>query len=549
MYTLISLPLLVLLQSYIGPSNAAVEVAVPATPATSHVVHSNFYVGNDTSTLNPVMTNYLATIKARMGNNPVRLRIGGNAVDSSPYLTQESSPMIQLEGGEHNANDQSAIYNSMLWKVMAQVSKNMGGASYVIGLPLVTPPNATIATDARTILGDTLDAMLLGNEPDLFTGHGRRPNLKNYTTQDYFGDYDGAIQLNNGFNGDIIGGPSICCNWDLASLLQDGYTTKFKSVLKYISLQHYPQNNCKINGATFPFQLPYYLQHSNVVTLGQWQKPGIDLLLSQSDQPELMMSEFNSASCGGVPFSNSFAVGSIWSVDYALQLASIGYTSAFIHTREPGIPYNVLEPPVGPPGTAGAWTTNSPYYSLLAVAEALVTDHGAIVSDLDLGGSKTNDKATNSAYAIYNAGNKTVSRLVIFNYGTTPTDFSLPSSVFTSSTALRLLLISWGGETWGPGVTDGKTPASPSWATPNKQLTSCSSGCSFTVPGTSVSVVFLDNAQFTTIAPPTTNTNNPNSNNTSPDPGPKGQGGAMAWNAPLATVISALLTIAVCLLQ
>jgi hypothetical protein len=193
------------------------------------------------------------------------------------------------------------------------------------------------------------------------------------------------------------------------------------------------------------------------------------------------------------------------------------------------------------------------------VAEALVTDHGAIVSDLDLGGSKTNDKATNSAYAIYNAGNKTVSRLVIFNYGTTPTDFSLPSSVFTSSTALVKFLaaatpeetsaISWGGETWGPGVTDGKTPASPSWATPNKQLTSCSSGCSFTAPGTSVSVVFLDNAQFTTIAPPTTNTNNPNSNNTSPDPGPKGQGGAMAWNAPLATVISALLAIAVCLLQ
>lgn len=89
------------------------------------------------------------------------------------------------------------------------------------------------------------------------------------------------------------------------------------------------------------------------------------------------------------------------------------------------------------------------------MAEALRTDHGAIVSDLNLGGSSTNPAATSSAYAVYNQGNKTVSRLIIFNYGNSSQDFQLPGSVFSSSgTALVKFLsaatpqeetkISWG---------------------------------------------------------------------------------------------------------
>lgn len=69
-------------------------------------------------------------------------------------------------------------------------------------------PNSTniplLAGDAENALGDDLDAFLLGNvrllfvlaaahrltltqEPDLYTAHGNRPNLQNYTTNDYIG--------------------------------------------------------------------------------------------------------------------------------------------------------------------------------------------------------------------------------------------------------------------------------------------------------------------------------------------------------------------------
>ncbi|KAJ7151560.1 hypothetical protein C8R46DRAFT_487773 [Mycena filopes] len=572
-----SLPALFSLLALVGPSNAdPVSIAVPATPANPiNEVHSNFlgisfelsfmtdYFGNDTDKINMPMLNYLAGIRARTGGNPVRIRIGGNSADSSPYVDQSSSPMVQLTPGNFNANDQPVTYNPELWSVMAAVANSVNGVAYVINVPLGIQPNKSISDDIRRILGSNLDSMLLGNEPDLYSGHGKRQNLKNYTVDDYIGEYTAAIATigpgDSAGNPDI-GGPSVCCNWDLRTLLQQGYLGNFTSVLKYIVLQHYPQNNCGLPGSA-PYGLPWYLQHSNVVNLAKWQSPGIEYLFQQpaANRPLLINSEFNSASCGGVPFSPSFAVGSLWSVDYALQMATVGYSQAYLHTREAGISYNLLAPPAGPPGSAGSWTTNAPYYALLVVAEALRTDHGAYVADLDLGSSKTNAQALSSAYAVYNAGNNTVSRLVIFNYANSSQEFQVPASVFSSSgTALVKFLsaatpqevtnIAWGGETWGPGVSDGKTTLSPSWATPNVQLTGCTtSGCTFTAPGPSLAMVFLDNAQSEDITAQTpvitSNGTNSTSGSSGSDGGAKGKGGAAGLKVPLGALLS-LVTLA-----
>lgn len=205
------------------------------------------------------------------------------------------------------------------------------------------------------------------------------------------------------------------------------------------------------------------------------------------------------------------------------------------------------------------------------MAEGLLTDNGGIVADLNLGGSTTDAQANSSAYAVYNSGNKTVSRLMIFNYGNTSTEFALPSSVFSASgnavvkflaaaTPSETTNISWGwfsrfnmiyrglrglspgGETWGPGVTDGKTTLSPSWAVPNTNLTGCSTnGCSFTAPGPSLSVVFLDNAQSSAITVPTPTTTS-NSTSTT-DKSSKGASSALTLNAPLTTALAFVLSL------
>jgi hypothetical protein len=293
-------------------------------------------------------------------------------------------------------------------------------------------------------------------------------------------------------------------------------------------LQHYPQNNCF---GTHALDIPYYIQHPNgqftafsfflslnllffsVVSLAAWEESGIDKVLSSNsfNNPRVIMSEFNSASCGGVPgVSNTFAVGSLWTVDYALQMASIGYSAAYIHTREQGVSYNIFSPPNGPDGEAGSWTTNPPYYALLVTAEALHSNNGSIVTDLNIEQSMTDLEASVSGYVIYDASDSTVQQLVLFNYANvsssdnSSTIFAIPANVFSSKTNKTVTVkylqaqslqettnIAWGGQTF-VNVGDGKpVSTNASWAPVNNEV-DCSSGCSIHVPGPGLAVVFAD---------------------------------------------------------
>lgn len=215
------------------------------------------------------------------------------------------------------------------------------------------------------------------------------------------------------------------------------------------------------------------------------------------------MSEFNSASCGGVPgISDTFTVGSLWTMDYVLQMASVGYSAAYIHTRETGISYNLVALPQDR-DTHGSWSTNPPYYSLLAAAEILQSDNGVAVVDLDVNGSKANN-ATQSGYAVFDASTKEVIRVVLFNYGNSSSRFSLPSGLstnnrvgssflarFLSSTGLEEKWnIAWGGQTFA-GVGDGRpVGSSDSWVVQDMQV-DCQNGCSIDVPGPALAVIMM----------------------------------------------------------
>lgn len=99
-------------------------------------------VGNDTSTIPPAVVNYLAALRSRVGSKPLRIRIGGNSMDSSNYVPSQTSPMVQLIDNAPNPNDQPVNYSPILWDVMDKVSSDIGGANYLIGLcffPLIRP--------------------------------------------------------------------------------------------------------------------------------------------------------------------------------------------------------------------------------------------------------------------------------------------------------------------------------------------------------------------------------------------------------------------------
>ncbi|KAG6903474.1 hypothetical protein C0995_005497 [Termitomyces sp. Mi166 len=280
-----------------------IPVSVPSTAPGHNVVQSNFLgislelsfmneyssllVGNDTSTIPPTILNYLSAIRGRTGDSPLRLRVGGNSMDSSVYMPELATPMLQNTSTAANANNQPVNYGPMLWKVMKKVADDIGGAEYLIGvllklndqeivtseqsfsfqgLALLDPNNLNvpvIAGAAEQVLGNALDGYLLGNvgirlqetystshplqEPDLYTSHRQRPNIKNYTTNIYIDEFKTVSdRLTNTSAGNLLnlknlGGPT---------------------VLPIFSLQHYPQNNCF---GSYQHGLPYYIQHANGV--------------------------------------------------------------------------------------------------------------------------------------------------------------------------------------------------------------------------------------------------------------------------------------------
>ncbi|KAJ3754052.1 glycoside hydrolase family 79 protein [Lentinula raphanica] len=501
----------------LGPRSATadVQLSIPSSSSSKNVVASNFlgisfelsfmneYFGNDTDTIPQPMLNYLGEIRSRTGSNDVRVRVGGNSADASTYVPSQTSPMLVLTDPNANSNNQPVDYGPMLWEVMEKVSQEVNGVQYLIGLTLnSTNTNSIIAGDAAKTLGSHLDAMLLGNEPDLYTVHGQRPNVQNYTVDDYIGEYSAALRgLSNTTAGNLtdghnVAGPTVCCNWDLATLLEHGYLSNFTDVLKYITLQHYPQNNCF---GSYQYELVYYTQHGNLVDLAAWQKPGINIITSDTavvlDAPRMLMSEFNSASCGGTPgISDTFAVGSLWSIDYALQLASVGYSAAYIHTREQGISYNLVTPPNISEIDTGSWTTDPPFYALVVTAEILNSSNGSMVVDLNV---STDANATIGGYAVYDAANSTASRIVLFNYGSESLNITLTKTrsqsvlvkYLSASSLTEKYNIAWGEETF-LGTTDGKpvsVNASHNWAYANRNL-DCASGCNITVPGPSLAV-------------------------------------------------------------
>jgi len=294
-----------------------------------------------------------------------------------------------------------------------------------------------------------------------------------------------------------LGGPSTCCRWDLNATIQGGYISQFKDDLKYITLQHYPQQSCgPISDQEW--NISYFTKHSNVITLAQWNINGINL--AKAAGKEVLLDEYNSASCGGSPGKSDTFAAALWSVDYSLQLAIYNYSAAYIHTREPGITYDIFNPPSA---NSSSWRTGPQYYSLLVLAEALRGANSkngeSVVVDLALPGSA--DGSLVAGYAIYDSMGKKPQKLVLFNFGVNSTSsktasFTLPGGFgqegkggnvtvkyLTSPSLMNMSAITWAGQS-----VDGQGSLQGSLV---ENTIGCSSGCNVDVPGPGVALVTL----------------------------------------------------------
>jgi len=241
------------------------------------------------------------------------------------------------------------------------------------------------------------------------------------------------------------------------------------------------------------------VEPSLVVNLAKWQKPGIDLAVANGKP--VVMSEFSTAACGGyVGVSDTFGA-TLWGVDYSLQLASVGYSAIYLHTRERNIAYNLFD---YPGDGVGGWTTLPMFYSYLPVLSALQSNNGTKVIDLNL--EKSMDKAggTNAAYGIYDAVTSEPYRLAFISFangggsvqytiprGTLPqTGRNVTVRYLTAPSVQEKWDITWGGKSW-KGATDGNAID----VTTGQDLSlDCSDGCTVNVPNPGLALVLVNKA-------------------------------------------------------
>nr|AEM76790.1 putative glycoside hydrolase [Armillaria mellea] len=441
--------------------------------------------GSTVDTIPDAMVNYLHNINVRT-SAPLRIRVGGNGMDGSTYVGSSITKMLELTDPDAYFNDIPVDFSRVLFDIMNAMYDEVEPMQFIIGLSMRDPANdqnvLDLAKDARALLGDRLDAMLLGNEPDLYAGHGTRTdyNLTTYISE--LGHVIGDMEEQSIINDTVLGGPTICCGqWSLSDVIQAGLD---QYPYKYYTVQHYPNHACQ-GPNDDNTNVTYYLSHMEVGPYLDWNSDGV--ALAKEDGIPVLLTEYNTVSCGGTNISSTFAAA-LWLIDAGLKSAERGFSGAYIHTREAGIQYNLFDPPTS---TSSGWITGAPYYAALFLAETFSAS-GNMIVDLNLNDSLHNPSATSAAYGVYDAGS-TRGKIVLLNLSEQGDEqvYAIPANM-TASLHYRLLLapsvletsnISWAGQTVGGlGQLDGNQ---------DTFYLDCIDGCTVDVPGAGAALVIL----------------------------------------------------------
>lgn len=220
-----------------------------------------------------------------------------------------------------------------------------------------------------------------------------------------------------------------------------------------------------------------------VVKEGQWQQHGLSVAKGTGKPIVLAQYSIATRDCGGnIP--NTFA-GTLWTVDYSLQLASVGYSAVYLHTEERGTSSNLFDYPE----EGSSFMTRPIHYAYHPTLLALQSYNGSKVVDLNVDGD------TNAAYAVYDSKTSDLYRVVLINYAESGANFTLPESVGGNNVTMAYLTapdpqetsdITWAGLTWANSQ-DGQPAGEQEY-----QSLACANGCDVQVPGPGAAVVMFN---------------------------------------------------------
>ncbi|THH33380.1 hypothetical protein EUX98_g815 [Antrodiella citrinella] len=467
-------------------------------------------VGANSTRLFVPFLNLMSLIAERAGH--VAIRVGGNSQDTATLVDSLPDNEVMEKDKLDTSNPTQTptlIFTPDIIYMLNNVSAlvNIG---WYLGIPMndTTDLRLGIAEVAEGVLGDRLFGLQLGNEPDLYAGHGHRPST--YGPFDYFGEFgvviaaianDSSIPVRN----NLIA-PSVATGpWTPEDVWNTGFIPAYTASLGALAVEHYPDDNC---AAAFPdagFGAPIdpqtifsnYLNHTAGIAIVAPYLNSTNIA-QQAGKPFLMM-ETNTASCGGFPgVSDSFG-SALWGLDYGLQMAYSNFSGAMLHVGGTDDTYNPFTPPPTNQSQFHQWSVAPLYYSALVMAEALGPTNTSQIMDLQANAGNI----YTPAYSIYESG--TLARVALFNYLTDPSGASSytatinvgsggPAQVtvkyLTAPSVAEKFNITWAGQTFGGLLaSDGRLQG-----TYSQQTVTCDQSantCDVQVPAPGFALVFV----------------------------------------------------------
>ena len=261
------------------------------------------------------------------------LRLGGNTSDvgwwkSTPASTLPPLPgnvVLQTPKGERSPMDLAyAVTPEAVRNLRAFLDATGWSCLYGINLGSSTPARAADEAEfVHKTLGARLEYFQVGNEPDGFNRRFRDP--KTWNADAYFNDWLAAA---NAIRARVpsarFGMPDIASKIDWLPTVAD-HLAALKERPDVIALSHHyyftgPPSNPKANVNDLLHPDPKVTNNA-----------GIAREAAQKLGTHFRMTEGNSCYRGGKPgFSDVFAA-TLWSADYALLLASLGYSGVNLH--------------------------------------------------------------------------------------------------------------------------------------------------------------------------------------------------------------------------
>jgi hypothetical protein len=257
--------------------------------------------------LDPTQSN-LPSFLAELGDG--NIRFGGQSSDqSTAWESAPSNPIPSWASSAITPGDLTTVAD------LAQET----GWSVDLGVNLFHYNPSTAASEVKTaqsILGSSLHAVEIGNEPDLYGfTYGASFTVNQYISE--LGAYQTAIRASD--PGVSLAGPDLySTNW-LQSLTRSKSTVL--AIQSEVTQHFYPTFDC----GTYIVSPAVLLSPESILT--EDSVIGAAKVPADKAHLPLVLDEFNSVSCGGSsPVVHEFA-SALWAVDALLQAASKGVAS------------------------------------------------------------------------------------------------------------------------------------------------------------------------------------------------------------------------------